>query len=119
MIAVLPKPSEIEAFRGIARRRRWVWGLFLIFMPIAVPAQLLSETVAELLVGGWAVAFAVATGIHGLSHCPRCGKRCFMKAPWSSNPWASKCLHCRIKLYWTAAELSQVSSDLQSLAPPA
>ena len=116
---MIAKPSEIEAFRSIARRRRSVWGLFLIFMPIAIPAQLLSETVPELVVGGWAVAVAVATGIHGLSRCPRCGERCFMKAPWSSNPWAGRCLHCRIKLYWTEEELSQVSSDLDSLAPPA
>jgi hypothetical protein len=107
-----PAPSEMDGFWSIRRRRMWVWLLFLTYLP---GAGLSMIVLGRLGVPGrfavavplaWMAAFGVAGALHGWSRCPRCGERCFQRALWS-NPWASRCLHCGTRLYWTSEELDR------------
>jgi hypothetical protein len=113
----ISEPSQVEAFTALSRRRRWVWGLFLSYMPAAVVAGLINETIGNCVAIGWTIACAGATGLHGFSRCPRCGRHCFVKTT-RSNPWASKCLHCGINLYRAKEELSVRPAAPENVGPP-
>jgi len=116
-----PRPSEVPAFQSIKRLRRWLWGLFLTYLPGAGGLAALSlrhgvpreyEMVAPI---AWMIAMAIVGIRHGYFRCPRCGKRCF-KRGWFHNAWASRCLHCNVRLYWTDEELMNAVEGVPFLA---
>jgi hypothetical protein len=105
-----PRPSEREAFRRIRSRRRWAWLLFVGYLPVAGGATILlmkmaiPDSVAIGVAIGWTVACGVARASYERSRCPRCTKRCLQGGPWRS-PWAGRCAHCGVRLFWTDVEL--------------
>jgi len=112
-----PRPSEVAAFQSLKRRRRWLWGLLLTYLPGAGGLAALSlrygvprkyEMVAPI---AWMIAMSIAGIRHGYFRCPRCGKRCFQRG-FFHNAWASRCLHCNMRLYWSGQELVSVSKGL-------
>jgi len=92
------------------RRRLTIFALvFVTFIPAGVfLAPFLSKTIPSIngeatVVFIWAVSF-FASGIYMISwRCPRCRKPFFSRT-MSHNPFAPRCMHCKLPKWAGAAE---------------
>jgi len=110
-----PKAPEARKFLSIRRGRRWAALVLPAALAVAVAASFLQQRLFAFIGVGSLGAILLVSSLHALTRCSRCGNRCFMLGP-RLNPWATRCLHCRTRLYWSDAEL-----DLRGaahLAPP-
>jgi hypothetical protein len=113
-----PKLPETRGFVSIRRGRRWMVLVLLSAVPVVVAASSIQERLSVFISVGWLAAFLLVSSLHALALCPRCGHRCFILSP-RLNPWATRCLHCRTRLYWSDAELDVTeSASLGSLTKP-
>lgn len=94
-------PTPIELANGLAliRRRRWyLWGAILIYLPLLKLTMLFSPSlhVALSVVGLWLfLSFSLAL-FAALARCPRCGHYFHMHGP--TLLFLRKCLHCQLHL---------------------
>ena len=103
-----PLPHEVAGFRHLARLRK-LGRLFLIaFLAAAVLAFFLSPPIGIIVIMGLTLLLTVGAIAEQWAHCPRCGDFCFQKGLRRGIP-SSRCLHCNTKLYWSGAELAEVS----------
>ncbi len=76
-----------------------MWAVLLAYLPVVAGiARLFPGLGEERLpyVGfAWLALFAAIAVYHGLFRCPRCTKF-FTWSWWFSNPWAQKCIHCKL-----------------------
>jgi hypothetical protein len=126
-----PRACEVEGFRTIRRRRRWFWGLLLTYMPAGILALRSGWDLAVPLPFAWFLAAAVSGYVLYRSRCPRCSNRAFL-IQWvlprrlrflqrlgfgryaSNSLFATRCLHCRARLYWPEQDLV----DAETTTPP-
>jgi len=82
--------------------------LFLTFVPCSLLAAVINQTLGLVVAIGLMSTFAILGAVLTWSRCPRCGEFCFKKFKtllvWS-NSWARRCMHCKIRLYWSDDEL--------------
>jgi hypothetical protein len=87
-----------EGLEEIRRRRRFVWIVFFLFIPVVLLAHVLFGDLVARYVGlSWMGLFAFVGMRVGWSRCPSCGERFHSTGYWH-NPWTQKCLHCRLHL---------------------
>jgi hypothetical protein len=96
-----------EGLRDIRFRRRWLWLVFLGYLPVMATLSLLGEWMFPWAAYVWMGLFMGAVMYVWASRCPRCGERFHFR--WAfSNPWARKCLHCGLNL---RADLKSASAS--------
>ena len=95
----LPPPAELANGLALIRRRRWyLWGAILIYLPALKLTLMLSPSLQITLgvVGLWLfLSFAFAF-YAALARCPRCGNYFHMHGP--TLLYLRKCLHCQLHL---------------------
>jgi hypothetical protein len=105
--------------------------LLLTYMPAAFVAFGSGWDLAVLLPFAWLLAVAVSAHVLYRSRCPRCSNRAFL-IQWvlprrlrflqrlgfnrnaSNSLFATRCLHCRARLYWPEQDLV----DAETTTPP-
>jgi len=101
---VEPKLSEDdqttdEATLAIIRRRRWyLWGLILIYIPAALTTLQFTQSyrLIGMLFSIWLILLCAAVTLVACAKCPGCGNRFHMRD--SSLSFLRKCSHCGIHL---------------------
>lgn len=96
-----PQPTSAELANGLAliRRRRWyLWGAILIYLPLLKLTLMLSPStkVALSVVGLWLLFSFTLAFVAALARCPRCGHYFHMHGP--TLLFMRKCLHCQLHL---------------------
>lgn len=95
----LPPPAELTTGLALIRRRRWyLWGAILIYLPALKLTMLLSPStkVALSVVGLWLLLSFALAFYAALARCPRCGNYFHMHGP--TLLFLRKCLHCQLHL---------------------
>jgi hypothetical protein len=92
-------PSTHGPALAIIRRRRWyLWGLILIYMPVSVKTlqatQSYKATGIVFLV--WFVLLCIAVTLTAIAKCPGCGNSFHMRN--STLAYSRKCRHCGLHL---------------------
>jgi hypothetical protein len=94
-----PTPSELANGLALIRRRRWyLWGAVLFYLPLLKVTLLFSHSmqVALSVVGLW-LLFSFSFAFYAaLARCPRCGNYFHMHGP--TLLFLRKCLHCQLHL---------------------
>lgn len=91
-------------WNDLRRRLLIFWIVFLSYVPGVLVLVLSARSLApslddqapQWIAGMWLGAFAVAGVYRSLFRCPRCRRR-FFCSWWYSNPYARKCVHCRLR----------------------
>ena len=84
---------------AIIRRRRWyLWGLILIYMPVSVTTLQLTQSykatgIVFLL---WVISLCIAVTLTAIVKCPRCGNNFHMRN--STLSYHRKCSHCGLHI---------------------
>lgn len=96
-----PQPTPDELTKGLAliRRRRWyLWGAILIYLPVLKLTLTLSPSLRITLcvVGLWLLLSFTLAFFAALARCPRCGHYFHMHGP--TLLFMRKCLHCQLHL---------------------
>lgn len=94
-----PSPAALRAGLTLIRRRRWyLWGALLIYLPMIKVTLLLSHStqVALSVVGLWLLLTFTLAFVAALARCPRCGHYFHMHGP--TLLFMRKCLHCQLHL---------------------
>lgn len=92
-------PAELTTGLALIRRRRWyLWGAILIYLPAIKLTLMLSSSykVALSVVGIWLLISFTLAFIAALARCPRCGNYFHMHGP--TLLFMRKCLHCQLHL---------------------
>jgi hypothetical protein len=98
-MAVEYENSDDPALHGTMlstiRRRRWfLWGMILIYLPASLTT--LQYTESYKLLGSlfliWLILLCVAVSLMACSKCPRCGKNFHMRN--STLSFFGNCRHC-------------------------
>lgn len=92
-------PSEYGPMLAVIRRRRWyLWGLIIIYMPIAVATLQFTQSIRTIgaAFGAWVILLCVAVALMAAALCPRCGKNFHMRH--STLGFSRKCRHCGLSL---------------------
>jgi hypothetical protein len=88
----------LEGLHRIRVRRRCLWIVFLLYIPVCLLAvRLFGENAGLYSALFCMLVFMVAVLRVDFSRCPRCGNR-FHATDFWHNPWARKCMHCRLRL---------------------
>lgn len=96
---VQPTPAELTAGLALIRRRRWyLWGAILIYLPAMKVTLMLSPSlhVALSVVGLWLLITFTLAFVAALARCPRCGQYFHMNG--MTLLFWRKCLHCQLHL---------------------
>jgi len=90
--------SDLPArLAGIRTRRRFLWSVFISYIPAIWFALKIGGDGLALVVGILWLVMAAAGGILvSFALCPRCGNRFHMKG--ISTSWACRCVHCKLSL---------------------
>jgi hypothetical protein len=100
----------------IRKRRRWVIGLSLLFVPVVVVFSFFAPRGNAI---GLAIVWAGWIAVMGIflirSRCPRCEARFFRVGPQmlgrgnriGANPWVNRCGNCGLSLDGPGAEPSR------------
>ena len=94
-----PTPAELATGLALIRRRRWyLWGAILIYLPVLKLTLTLSHSLQVTLsvVGLWLLLSFTLAFIAALARCPRCGNYFHMHGP--TLLFMRKCLHCQLHL---------------------
>jgi hypothetical protein len=92
-------PSAYALMLAIVRRRRWyLWGLILIYMPVSVMTLQLTQSykATGLVILIWVILLCIAVTLIAIAKCPRCGNNFHMRN--SSITFFRKCRHCGLHL---------------------
>ncbi len=95
-------PNDPVAFTGrmqSLRRRRWfLWGLILAYLPAIYLALNLSgsDRVAGMVFVVWILLVCVAVGLAAFAPCPRCGKPFHMHGFFPT--YMRRCVHCGLHI---------------------
>jgi hypothetical protein len=83
------------------RKRNLFWLVLVSYVPgvlvfgLSLQWLLGSELPIYFVAGAWMIAFIVTASRMTAWRCPRCGKS-FFRTFWGQNPFALKCVHCRL-----------------------
>jgi hypothetical protein len=92
-------PLTYALMLGIIRRRRWyLWGLVLIYMPAAVLTLQLTQSykTTGVVVLIWIVLLCIVVTLTAIAKCPRCGKTFHMRN--STLTYHRTCRYCGLHL---------------------
>lgn len=90
--------AERQGLARIAQRRRWVWYVFIAFVPVVALAALVGGPDALNTVGFAVLAlWAVIVALSGFARCPRCAN-IFSMGNGIANPWRRTCGNCGLAL---------------------
>lgn len=95
-----PQPScslDFSLKMRTLRRRRWfLWGLIIAYLPAIYLALELSgsDRVAAIVFGIWILLVCVAVGLAAFAPCPRCGKPFHMHG--FVPVYLRRCVHCEL-----------------------
>lgn len=92
-------PAELTTGLALIRRRRWyLWGAILIYLPALKLTMLLSPSlqITLIVVGLWLLLSFALAFYAALARCPRCGNYFHMHGP--TLLFLRKCLHCQLHL---------------------
>jgi hypothetical protein len=92
-------PATFGAMLAIIRRRRWyLWGLILIYMPASVTMLQLTQSFKPtgILVFTWFIVLCIAVTLAAVAKCPRCGNTFHMRN--STLSFYRKCRHCGLHI---------------------
>jgi hypothetical protein len=92
-------PAALATGLQRIRRRRWyVWGLILVYLPFMVMAVgvLPSPAAAGAAFAGWFVVLSAAVMAAALARCPQCGNRFHLQGMTLAP--TRRCLHCGLPL---------------------
>ncbi|GFO54008.1 hypothetical protein GMSM_10150 [Geomonas sp. Red276] len=81
------------------RRRRWyLGGLILLYLPVTMTVLRLTESVKATgaFFGIWVLFLCIAMALYASAKCPGCGKTFHMKN--STLSFSRKCRHCGLEL---------------------
>lgn len=84
---------------AVIRRRRWyLWGLILVYMPVSVKTLQLTQSykATGILLLIWVTLLCVVVTLTAIAKCPRCGNNYHMRN--SSLSYFRKCRHCGLHL---------------------
>lgn len=84
---------------AIIRRRRWyLWGLILIYIPAALTTLQYTQSyrLIGILFSIWLLLLCTAVMLIACAKCPRCGNRFHMRD--SSLSFLRKCSHCGLHI---------------------
>ena len=99
MTGLQPTPAELAEGLALIRRRRWyLWGAILIYLPVLKLTLELSNSMRVTLsvVGLWLILAFILAFYAALTRCPRCGNYFHMHGP--TLLFLRKCLHCQLHL---------------------
>jgi hypothetical protein len=94
-----PTPAELATGLALIRRRRWyLWGGILIYLPALKLTMMLTPSTKVILgvVGLWLLLSFSLAFFAALARCPRCGNYFHMHGP--TLLFMRKCLHCQLHL---------------------
>lgn len=94
-------PTEAALAQGLVRlrrRRRWLWlALGTYFPAIFLTLRLTgSDKATGITLLAWLGFVGVASGVAGLTRCPRCANYFHMQG--LMPVWVRRCLHCGLSL---------------------
>jgi hypothetical protein len=92
-------PAELAGGLALIRRRRWyLWGAVIIYLPMIKVTLMLSSSmrVVVSVVGLWLLFTFCLAFFAALARCPRCGHYFHMNGP--TLLFMRKCLHCQLHL---------------------
>jgi len=92
-------PATYAHLLLIIRRRRWyLWGLILIYMPASVSTLQLTQsyTATGIVVLIWIVLLCIVVTLTAIAKCPRCGNNFHMRN--STLTYHRKCRYCGLPL---------------------
>lgn len=101
-------PEYIRAWTDYRKKTRIFFGMFIGWIPFGIFVSILfsflriPEVLAAFIFVPYMIGIAVASYRRMEFRCPRCKKRFFMTGPFPfayGNPYASICLHCKLKKY--------------------
>lgn len=94
-----PTPAELTTGLALIRRRRWyLWGAILIYLPVIKLTLMLTPSFKVVLsvVGIWLLISFILAFVAALARCPGCGNYFHMHGP--TLLFMRKCLHCQLHL---------------------
>jgi hypothetical protein len=92
-------PLAYGALLAIIRRRRWyLWGLILFYMPVSVTTLQLTQSYKStgILLLFWFILLCIVVTLTAISKCPKCGNSFHMRN--SGLSYFRKCCHCGLHL---------------------
>jgi hypothetical protein len=92
-------PLVYKPMLSIIRRRRWyLWGLILVYMPVSVKTLELTQsyraTGVVLLL--WLIVLCIVVTLTAIAKCPRCGNNFHMRN--SALSYFRRCRHCGLHI---------------------
>lgn len=84
---------------AVIRRRRWfLWGMILIYIPTSVTTLQLTQSykLLSFMFLIWLILLCIAVTLMACSKCPRCGNSFHMRN--STLSFSQKCCHCRLHI---------------------
>ena len=92
-------PSAYAQMLVIVRRRRWyLWGLILVYMPVSVLTLQLTQSykATGLVILIWVILLCIVVTLIAIAKCPRCGNYFHMHG--MTLLILRKCLHCQLHI---------------------
>ena len=92
-------PSAYALMLVIIRRRRWyLWGLILIYMPVSVMTLQLTQSykATGFVILIWVILLCIVVTLVAIAKCPRCGNSFHMRN--SAITFFRKCRYCGLHL---------------------
>lgn len=99
MTAQQSTPEELTAGLALIRRRRWyLWGAIIVYLPAIKLATIFSSSMQVLIVvvGLWFLLSFSLAFVAALARCPRCGNYFHMHG--LTLLFLRRCLHCELHL---------------------
>lgn len=85
---------EKDGLRRIQRRRRLLWGLLLLFLPVCLLVLVIAGTgPSEWVALTFMASFAMIALWTSFARCPRC-EHLFHWRDSFVNPWSQRCGNC-------------------------
>ena len=92
-------PAHHDVLLAVIRRRRWyLWGLILIYMPASVTTLQLTRSYRStgILVLIWFIVLCIVVTLAAVAKCPRCGNTFHMRN--STLSFYRTCRHCGLHI---------------------
>lgn len=91
-----PQTEFIRSMRTLRRRRWFLWGLIIAYLPaISLALELSgSDRITAMVFGVWILLVCVAVGLAAFAPCPRCGKPFHMHG--FVPVYLRRCVHCEL-----------------------
>lgn len=92
-------PTTHAVTLALIRRRRWyLWGLILIYLPASVTALQFTQSIRPLglMFLIWLILLCVAVALVAAAKCPRCANTFHMRS--AALSFSKKCCHCGLPM---------------------